>query len=60
MTVCSNYLSETFNAMAITLEQPFKDNAMLPMPDQGWSPERAKQFGKANLQACFDIIQHLS
>ena len=59
MGVASSYLSDAFNAMAITLEQPFKDNAILPMPDQGWSPERAMQFGKANLRACLDIIEHL-
>ena len=57
--ICSSYLSDAFGAMAITLEQPFKDNAILPMPDQGWSPQRAMQFGKANLQASLDTIPHL-
>ena len=59
MGVASNYLADAFGTMAITLEQPFKDNAILPMPDQGWSPERAMQLGKANMQACLDIIEHL-
>ena len=59
MSVCSSYVSETFDCMAITLEQPFKDNAANPMPDVGWSPQRAKVFGEACLFSLLPLINEL-
>ena len=57
MTVCSNYIAETFNCVAITIEQPFKDSNITPMPEYGWSPQRAKHFGAATLRACAALIE---
>ena len=33
-------LAERFGAVSMTLEMPFKDNADLPDPVYGWSPDR--------------------
>lgn len=42
LTISTNAVAERYNAIAMTLEMPFKDNRDLPCPDQGWSPERCK------------------
>ena len=59
LTVCSNYISEAFQCVAITLEQPFKDSDITPMPEVGWSPQRAKHFGAACLAACVPLLSDL-
>jgi murein tripeptide amidase MpaA len=46
LTMSTNQLAERFGACAMTLEMPFKDNADLPDPDQGWSPERSKLLAR--------------
>ena len=51
LSICTNYLSETFGCLAMTLEMPFKDNKNLPDPHMGWSPERCRKLGAANLDA---------
>jgi len=59
LTVCSNYIAEAFQCVAITLEQPFKDSGITPMPAVGWSPQRAKHFGAACLAACVPLLSDL-
>lgn len=39
--------------------QPFKDNADLPDPEQGWSPERSRRLGAALLQAILQVAPSL-
>lgn len=39
--------------------QPFKDNANLPDPEQGWSPERSQRLGAALLQAILEVAPRL-
>ena len=46
MTMSTNQLAERFGACSMTLEMPFKDNADLPDPVQGWSPERCKLLAR--------------
>lgn len=50
MTMASNWVGENFGCLSMTLEQPFKDTADTPHP-LGWSPERARKFGAAQLDA---------
>ena len=50
MTMASNWVGEAFGCLSMTLEQPFKDTALHPH-ELGWSPERARQFGRAQLDA---------
>ncbi len=51
LSICTNYMSNTFDCLAMTLEMPFKDNADLPDAVYGWSPERCRKLGAANLDA---------
>ncbi|VAW48242.1 Zinc carboxypeptidase domain protein [hydrothermal vent metagenome] len=46
LRIATNYVGETFNTLAYTVEMPFKDNHDLPDEDYGWSPERCKKFGE--------------
>ena len=49
-TMASNWVGQRFGCLAVTLEMPFKDTADTPHP-LGWSPERARKFGAAHLDA---------
>jgi len=51
LTISTNQVAERFGACAMTLEMPFKDNADLPDPAQGWSPERSRLLARDCLAA---------
>lgn len=51
LRVCSNQLAERFGCVAVTLEQPFHDNANRPDPTNGWSPAKCEKLGAAAVDA---------
>ncbi|MEM7226157.1 MAG: M14-type cytosolic carboxypeptidase, partial [Pseudomonadota bacterium] len=59
LSMCTNYLAETFGCLAMTLEMPFKDTADSPNEAEGWSPERCRKLGAANLDALYGVIDRL-
>ena len=59
LTMCANYVAETFGCLSLTLEMPFKDNADQPEPEFGWSPERSRAFGAAHLDAIAAVLDDL-
>ncbi len=59
LTMCTAHVAEYFDALAMTLEMPFKDNANAPDPRHGWSPERCRRFGGACLDALYATIGSL-
>ena len=59
MTMCSNYVAERFGCLALTLEQPFKDNADAPDERGGWSPARCRKLGAAALDALLAVVETL-
>ncbi|ATE63519.1 M14 family metallopeptidase [Rhizorhabdus dicambivorans] len=59
LSMSTNQLANRFGCVAMTLEMPFKDNADLPDPDHGWSPERSKQLGRECLGALHEILDQL-
>jgi len=59
LSICTNYISETFNCPAITLEMPFKDTADTPQPLQGWSPERCQTLGRSAIDGLAEVIEGL-
>lgn len=59
MTVGTNYIAETFNCLAMTLEMPFKDTLATPDNFVGWSPERCRKLAKASLNALYQTIDKL-
>ncbi|MEM6411536.1 MAG: hypothetical protein AAF683_08365, partial [Pseudomonadota bacterium] len=59
MTIAGNAMFGYFGCLAMTLEMPFKDNADLPDDNFGWSPERSRHLGAANLDAMLAVIDQL-
>ncbi len=59
LTVASNYVAEHFKCLALTIEQPFKDDLNTPDLLKGWSPERAKKLGADVLPVIYSILPRL-
>ncbi|QLE85521.1 MULTISPECIES: M14 family metallopeptidase [Shewanella] len=59
LTVASNWVAEHFKCLSNTLEMPFKDNANMPDPISGWSPERSMYLGEASLLAMLAVVDKL-
>ena len=57
LKLASKYVGHTFGCTALTLELPFKDNAILPMPAIGWNGARSAALGKAVLQPIWRAMQ---
>ncbi len=49
LSIASSWVGQEFGCLSMTLEMPFKDNANLPDPERGWSPERCMLLGEAIL-----------
>ena len=50
LDIATNYVAQTWGCLAMTLEMPFKDANVNPMPQIGWSPERCKTFAREHLK----------
>jgi murein tripeptide amidase MpaA len=48
-----------FGCLAMTLEMPFKDSAITPDAEFGWSPERAMKLGASQLDAIRSVLDRL-
>lgn len=59
LSMSTNYLAETFQCPAMTLEMPFKDNDEMPDEYMGWSPDRCGHLARACLEALLDIVPQL-
>jgi murein tripeptide amidase MpaA len=59
LSMCTNFTAHRYDCLAMTLEMPFKDNADLPDPEFGWSPERAANLGGAVLDAMLQVVDQL-
>jgi murein tripeptide amidase MpaA len=59
LTMCGNYVAETFGCLSMTLEMPFKDNDAAPDARAGWSPARSRAFGKSHIDAIRGVLGDL-
>ncbi len=59
MSMSTTQLAERYGCVSMTLEMPFKDNADLPDPIYGWSPERSKHLARDCLDALHAILPEL-
>jgi murein tripeptide amidase MpaA len=59
LRTAGNFVGEAFDCLSLTLEMPFKDNANHPDPTKGWSPERARHFGRTTLESVFVCADRL-
>ena len=55
----TNQIAHRFDAVAMTLEMPFKDTVDTPHPDTGWSPERSIKLGYSTLDALAAVVDRL-
>ena len=55
----TNQIAHRFDAVAMTLEMPFKDTADTPNPETGWSAERSIKLGYSCLDALSTVIERL-
>lgn len=56
LNIASNFVAEHFKCLALTLEQHYKDEINNSHPGKGWSPERSKIMGAANITAINDFL----
>lgn len=59
LRIATNYVGQTFNTLAFTIEMPFKDNHDLPDEYYGWSLDRCKKFGEDVLIAINNTVDKL-
>ncbi len=59
LAISTNAVAERFNAIAMTLEMPFKDHDDAPEPVRAWSVTRSRALGETCLLALADIIDTL-
>jgi len=59
LNICSKAIGEKFKCLSMTIEMPFKDNANLPDPVFGWSPERSEKLGESVLDVILRIVDDL-
>ncbi len=59
LSICSKHIGERYKCLSLTIEMPFKDNADLPEPECGWSPDRAILLGESVLQPILRVVDYL-
>ncbi|MGB3721336.1 MAG: M14-type cytosolic carboxypeptidase [Pacificimonas sp.] len=59
LAICTNQMAERFGCLAMTLEMPFKDAAVLPDEEHGWSPTRCMRLAEACLAATLAMADEL-
>ncbi len=59
LKMCTDWVANEFNCLAMTLEMPFKDTTDNPIAETGWSPSRCELLGSACLDAMARIADEL-
>jgi len=59
LSMATNWVGNTFDCLAYTLEMPFKDNHNLPDDDFGWNGQRSLRLGEAVLSAILNVLPEL-
>ena len=56
LQLASKYIGHTFKCISLTLEMPFKDNAIAPDAAVGWNGARSARLGRAILQPILHAV----
>lgn len=59
LSLATNYVGNTFQCLAFTLEMPFKDNNNLPDDDFGWNGQRSLRLGESILSPILAVCREL-
>jgi murein tripeptide amidase MpaA len=57
--IATPFMAESFGAVAMTLEMPFKDSLDSPHPAEGWSPARSRMLGRSCLNALRPVVDRM-
>ena len=60
LKLASKFIGNHFKCVSLTLELPFKDNAILPDAQVGWDGDRSAKLGEAMLQPIWQHLQRIS
>ena len=55
LDIANAYVAETWDCLSMTLEMPFKDANVNPKPEEGWSPDRCRNFAGEHLKVMAEI-----
>lgn len=55
LRIANNWIGERFDCLSMTIEMPFKD----VHPADGFSPDRARSFGRCSLECIFEVLDAL-
>ena len=58
-TLATNWVAQTFDCLAFTIEMPFKDNDDLPDDAVGWNGERSRKLGASALLPLMAVMPQL-
>jgi len=56
LDIATNYVAQTWDCLAMTLEMPFKDANVNPDPATGWSPPRCRQLARDCLAVMAEMV----
>ncbi|MBB3182253.1 carboxypeptidase family protein [Variovorax sp. Sphag1AA] len=60
LSMAWNWVGNRFpDSLSVLLEQPYKDTRRAPVPETGWSPQRAARFGATFLNGLHGVVDHL-
>lgn len=59
LSIATNWMRHHFKCLAMTLEMPFKDSAITPNRDEGWSPERSIALGRSQIDAMRAVLDQI-
>ncbi len=52
LSIANNWVGERFDCLSMTIEMPFKDVALA----EGFSPDRARSFGRSSLECVLEVV----
>lgn len=59
LNICSKNIGEEFNCLSQTIEMPFQENANIPDPLFGWSPDRSEKLGESLVNTLLLLVDDL-
>lgn len=60
LSMAWNWIGNQFpESLSVLLEQPYKDTHRTPVPETGWTPQRAAQFGASFLDGLTGVVEYL-
>ncbi|MEK1906638.1 MAG: M14-type cytosolic carboxypeptidase [Pseudomonas sp.] len=59
LSLACNWVGQTYDCLAFTVEMPFKDHNLTPNPRTGWNGERSKRLARDVLTVVAGLVEQL-